>query len=98
MTQGLPYDFGSCMQFAFDAYSKNNLPTILPKYTSVPMEVMGDYVWPSEQDYLDINLSYCGEITVLQAVTLHTPSHCTDCIMHTCIMVQNKFVTVDGEL
>ena len=65
MTQGLPYDFGSCMQFHYDAFSKeNNFPTILPKNTSIPMEVMGGLLWPSDQDYLDINLSYCGEITV----------------------------------
>ena len=61
-TQGLPYDFGSCMQFSFDAYSKNNLPTIVSKNFDFVRDTLAGMKLPSEQDYLDINLTYCGKI------------------------------------
>ena len=66
VTQGLPYDFHSCMHVRYNAFSKNNLRTIFPKNFSIPLTVMGASVWPSEQDYLDLNLSYCGERIVPQ--------------------------------
>ena len=59
--QGLPYDFNSIMQLSYNAFSKNNLSTILPLAKKVPKEKIGGAKWPSKQDYLDINLSYCGE-------------------------------------
>ena len=59
--QGLPYDFDSCMQFSYDAYSKNKLSTILPKDLSLYWGAPSRANWPSEQDYVDINLTYCGK-------------------------------------
>ena len=64
-TQGLPYDFGSVMQLEYTTYSKNGLPTIIPIDESIPRRTLGKGTRPSQQDYLDINLSYCGEITFL---------------------------------
>ena len=50
------------MQFSHDAYSKNGLPTIMPKNNiSIPIEMLGRASWPSKQDYVDLNLYYCGE-------------------------------------
>ena len=67
-TQNLPYDFGSCMHIRFDAYSKNKRPTMVPKDDSIPKEIMGASKWPSDQDYLDINLSYCGKTKNLSSM------------------------------
>ena len=74
VTQGLPYDFNSSMQLRYNAYSSNQQPIMVPKVGGIPMEVMGASNWPSGQDYLDINLSYCGETT-----NLHTSPH-SSCI------------------
>ena len=52
------------MQLAHDEYSKNNLSTIVPVNDSYPKEMLGQSTYPSYQDYLDINLTYCGEISV----------------------------------
>ena len=59
--QGLPYNFASIMHFRHNAYSKNLLSTIIPINESIEKEMLGRRQKPSEQDYLDINLSYCGE-------------------------------------
>ena len=64
VTQGLPYDFGSIMQMKHDAYSKNGLSTMIPLNDSIPKEMLGQSTYPSQQDYLDIKLTYCGEINV----------------------------------
>ena len=62
-TLDLPYDYESIMQFSHNAYSKNGLPTIM-----TPINIMtlkgrsGEASWPSKQDYLDLNLYYCGEM------------------------------------
>ena len=50
------------MQLEHDAHSKNGLSTIIPIDESIPKETMGQATRPSQQDYLDINLSYCGEL------------------------------------
>ena len=68
-TLGLPYDFSSIMQLSYDVYSKNSLPTILPKNDSVPKEMSGGASCPSSQDYLDLNLYYCGEMSEAQHKT-----------------------------
>ena len=66
-TLGLPYDFESIMQFSHNAYSKNGLPTIMPKNAvSIPIEMSGGASRPSRQDYLDLNLYYCGEMIELK--------------------------------
>ena len=64
VTQGLPYDLDSIMQLAHKEYSKNNLSTIIPVNDITPKEMLGQSTEPSQQDYLDINLTYCGEINV----------------------------------
>ena len=62
-TLDLPYDFGSIMQFSHDAYSRNGLPTIMPKINNrIAKEMSEKASWPSKQDYLDLNLYYCGEM------------------------------------
>ena len=64
VTQGLPYDYGSIMQFKHNAFSKNNLSTMIPVNDSTPKEMLGQATEPSQQDYLDIMLTYCGERNV----------------------------------
>ena len=67
---GLPYDFGSMMQLRYDVYSKNGLPTIMPKNDdNIPIAMSGGSSWPSKQDYLDLNLYYCGEMIELKHKT-----------------------------
>ena len=74
-TQGLPYDFGSIMNFVHYACSKNELSsTIIPVNDSIPKEAIGVASRPSEQDYLDINLTYCGMIKCMHTCT-HTNTH-----------------------
>ena len=63
VTQGLPYNFRSIMHMRHDHYSRNKLPTIIPMNESIPKEMLGS-TDPNQQDYLDINLTYCGEINV----------------------------------
>ena len=65
VTQGLSYDFASITQLEHNAYSKNGLSTMIPMKGGVPKEVLGLFTSPSQQDYLDIKLTYCGEINVL---------------------------------
>ena len=63
VTQGLPYNFDSIMQMHHRFYSKNRkkLSTIIPVNDSIPKKMLGSS-HPNQQDYLDINLTYCGEI------------------------------------
>ena len=60
-TQGLPYDFGSIMHLEHDTYSKNGLSTMIPVNDSISKAMFGQSIYPSQQDYLDIKLTYCGE-------------------------------------
>ena len=54
------------MHLEHDAYSiKNGLSTMIPVNDSIPKEMLGQSTEPSQQDYLDIKLTYCGEINVL---------------------------------
>ena len=52
------------MQLRYDVYSENGLPTIMPKHhvSIIPIAMSGGASWPSKQDYLDLNLYYCGEM------------------------------------
>ena len=53
------------MQLKHNAYSKNGLSTMIPVNDSIPKEVLGQFTYPSQQDYLDIMLTFCGEKDVL---------------------------------
>ena len=58
------------MQFKHNQFSKNiKLSTVVPVNDSIPKEIMGNASQPNQQDYLDINLTYCGEpsITVVNS-------------------------------
>ena len=65
VTQGLPYNFGSIIHVPHNYFSKNKkkLSTIIPVNGSIPKTLLGS-TDPNQQDYLDINLTYCGEINV----------------------------------
>ena len=53
------------MHLKHDAYSKNQMSTMIPLNESIPKGMLGISTDPSQQDYLHINLTYCGEINVL---------------------------------
>ena len=53
------------MHLEHDAYSKNEMSTMIPLNKSIPKGMLGKSTEPSQQDYLDIKLTYCGEINVL---------------------------------
>lgn len=64
VTQGLPFDIHSMMQYRHNQYSKNDeLSTLVPVNDSILKEIMGNASRPNQQDYMDINLTYCGELS-----------------------------------
>ena len=74
VTQGLPYDFHSIMQFKHNAGSKNGQSTMIPVNDSIPKEMLGQSNDPSQQDYLDVMLTYCGERNVFSKCCTHIDS------------------------
>ena len=61
VTQGLRFDIHSIMLYRHNQYSKNELSTLVPVNNRIPKEILGNTSQPSQQDYLDISLTYCGE-------------------------------------
>ena len=59
------------MNFVHYACSKDELSsTIIPVNDSIPKEMLGVAGHPSQQDYLDINLSYCGKMKYMSKFSI----------------------------
>lgn len=52
---GVPYDYASVMHYGATAFSKNGLPTIIPR---VPFVEIGQRIGLSEGDIARINVMY----------------------------------------
>ena len=64
-TQGVPYDYASIMHYGEFTSSKNGQRTILPLGNITQQVFLGQSQYPTEYDYLHVNLLYCkGEYTV----------------------------------
>ena len=61
-TQGLPYDYKSIMHYRCTAFRRKDFNgfSIIPVNSSIPPDLLGSAIEPTEYDFLHINLMYCG--------------------------------------
>ena len=58
-TQGVPYDYASIMHYDEFEGSKNGKRVIVPLGIIPEGVILGQVEYPSEYDYLHVNLLYC---------------------------------------
>ena len=58
-TQGVPYDYESIMHYSAFSGTKNKQRVIVPLGNIPKPLLLGKLDYPSEYDYLHVNLLYC---------------------------------------
>ena len=59
-TQEVPYDYASIMHYGEFCASANGQRTILPVRNSTEAVFLGQFQYPTDYDYLHVNLLYCS--------------------------------------